>query len=272
MILDSWRQIIDEMGMSDAPQNSFPLVGDALSNGLPPAFANPEEFDETKVRLILVGEALFAERSIESVSLREIAAAAGNRNNNAVQYHFGDKDGLVQAIFAYRVWQMDEPRQKGLNALEAKGGKAGFRSLLELLCLPLIDLKDDKGRHSYAGFITKYMLKSRPVGVPHAMDSLTSSTAALRRLNEAIEAALAHLPRDLVTSRIAAAYLMFVTMLVQSDNDAGGELPDELLNARIDDCLTMAAAALAAPFPDRSAEKLTAVDEVQFGKRTSTGR
>jgi AcrR family transcriptional regulator len=36
-----------------------------------------------------------------------------------VQYHFGDKDGLVQAIFAYRVWQMDEPRQKGLNALEA---------------------------------------------------------------------------------------------------------------------------------------------------------
>lgn len=99
MILDAWRQIIDETRMNDAPQSSFPLVGDALSDGLPPAFVNPEEFDETKIRLILVGEALFAERSIESVSLREIAVGAGNRNNNAVQYHFGDKDGLVQAIF-----------------------------------------------------------------------------------------------------------------------------------------------------------------------------
>ncbi|MEY3702547.1 MAG: hypothetical protein RLZZ561_167 [Pseudomonadota bacterium] len=63
MILDSLRQIIDEMRMNDAPQSCFPFVGDALSKALPPAFTNPEEFDEAMIHLILVDEALFADRS-----------------------------------------------------------------------------------------------------------------------------------------------------------------------------------------------------------------
>ncbi|MEY4055340.1 MAG: hypothetical protein RL519_675, partial [Pseudomonadota bacterium] len=154
--------------MSD--DSSFPLIGDAKAPGIVPAFPNPEAFDEAKVRLILAGETLFAERSIEGVSLREIAAAAGNGNNNAVQYHFGGKDGLVQAIFAYRVWQMDRPRLQGLERLEAQGEKPDFRKLLELLCLPLLEIRNEAGRHSYAGFITKYVLQNRPSGVPHAMD------------------------------------------------------------------------------------------------------
>jgi hypothetical protein len=51
------------------------------------------------------------------------------------------------------------------------------------------------------------------------MDSRTRSTDALRRLNAAIEERLCDLPPGLVVNRIAAAYLMFVTMLVRSDND-----------------------------------------------------
>jgi len=233
--------------MANRALSTIPLVGDALSPGLSPAFPHPEQFDEPKVRLILAGESLFAERSIEGVSLREIAIAAGNGNNNAVQYHFGDRHGLVQAIFAYRVWQMDGPRLRGLEALEARGGLGDFRSLLELLCLPLLDLTNEAGRHTYAGFITKYMLQSRPSGIPHAMDSLTSSTTALRRINGAIEAQLSHLRADLVIGRIAAAYLMFVNMLVRSDNDIVAAQPAQVFRDRIEDCLAMATAALQAP-------------------------
>jgi TetR/AcrR family transcriptional regulator, regulator of cefoperazone and chloramphenicol sensitivity len=245
--MDMPVMLINDAGMNHSLTSSFPLVGDSLLQGLPPAFARPEEFDDAKIRLILAGESLFAEESIESVSLREIAVLAGNRNNNAVQYHFGGKDGLVQAIFAYRVWQMDEPRKIGLNALEAKGGMADFRSLLDLLCLPLLDIKDSAGRHSYAGFVVRYMLQGRPFGIPHAMDSLTQSTATLRRLIGAIEAALAHLPRDLIVGRIAAANLMFLTMLVRSDNDGASE--GAIFNQRLDDCLAMATSALCCPVP-----------------------
>jgi len=231
--------------MSD--DSSFPLIGDAKAPGIVPAFPNPEAFDEAKVRLILADETLFAERSIEGVSLREIAAAAGNGNNNAVQYHFGGKDGLVQAIFAYRVWQMDRPRLQGLERLEAQGEKPDFRKLLELLCLPLLEIRNEAGRHSYAGFITKYVLQNRPSGVPHAMDSRTRSTDALRRLNAAIEERLVDLSPGLVVNRIAAAYLMFVTMLVRNDNDGIATKSPHEFAERIEDCLTMATAALAAP-------------------------
>jgi TetR/AcrR family transcriptional regulator, regulator of cefoperazone and chloramphenicol sensitivity len=233
--------------MSEAAATGVPLVGDPLSAGFPPAFGAPQDFDAAKIRLILVAETLFAEQSIENVSLREIARAAGNGNNNAVQYHFGGKNGLIQAIFAYRVWQMDERRRAGLEALKAAGRQANLPALLELLLLPLLDLTNEAGRHSYAGFIGKYLLLSRPTGLPHAMDSRTETTIVLRQINSALEQQLAHLPADLVINRIALAYLMFINMLIRSDNDGVSARGGPAFRERVSDCLEMATAALRAP-------------------------
>lgn len=224
-----------------------PLVGNPLAAGIPSAVGAPSDFDETKVRLILAAETLFAERSIESISLREIARAADNGNNNAVQYHFGSKNGLIQAIFAYRVWQMDEQRRAGLEELRSNGRALDIPTLLELLFLPLLDLTNEAGRHTYAGFVGKYLLLNRPIGVPHAMDSLAEFTVALRQINSEIERHLQHLPADLVINRIALSYLMFINMLVRSDNDGASALGGNVLQQRIKDCLEMAAAALLAP-------------------------
>lgn len=44
-----------------------------------------------------VAERLFAERGVDSVTLLEIAQAAEQRNRAAVQYHFKDRRGLVEA-------------------------------------------------------------------------------------------------------------------------------------------------------------------------------
>jgi AcrR family transcriptional regulator len=57
----------------------------------------------TKEQLVLAGERLIAERGINGVSMLQIGAAAGSGNKSAVQYHFGSKDQLVQAIFEYRL-------------------------------------------------------------------------------------------------------------------------------------------------------------------------
>lgn len=68
-----------------------------------PAPARPpanrrREGSSTPVELISAAERLFAERGIEGVSLREVTRAANQRNSTALQYHFGDRDGLVRAI------------------------------------------------------------------------------------------------------------------------------------------------------------------------------
>ena len=53
---------------------------------------------KTRDKLITAAEELFGERSIDGVSLREITAKAGQKNPNALQYHFQNRDGLLQAI------------------------------------------------------------------------------------------------------------------------------------------------------------------------------
>ena len=52
----------------------------------------------TRERFIRAALKLYANRSIDAVSLNEVTAAAGQKNRNALQYHFGNKAGLLQAI------------------------------------------------------------------------------------------------------------------------------------------------------------------------------
>ncbi|MEV3964253.1 helix-turn-helix domain-containing protein [Nocardia sp. NPDC050193] len=52
------------------------------------------EFSDAQRRVLLAAERLFAERGAAHVSMREIATAAGQRNNWAVQYRFKNKQAL----------------------------------------------------------------------------------------------------------------------------------------------------------------------------------
>jgi AcrR family transcriptional regulator len=57
-------------------------------------------FSESQIKIILAAEKLFAQTSIDSASLREIAVKAHLRNHFAVQYHFGSREALVHAVFS----------------------------------------------------------------------------------------------------------------------------------------------------------------------------
>src|SRR5262249_52165267 len=58
--------------------------------------------DATRMVILTAAEELFAQRGIAAVPLRDIGVAAGQKNNVAVQYHFGDREGLVREIMTYR--------------------------------------------------------------------------------------------------------------------------------------------------------------------------
>jgi AcrR family transcriptional regulator len=64
----------------------------------------------TKEQILLVAERLIAEHGVDGVSMRQIGADVGSGNNSAVLYHFGSKEKLVQAIFAYRLPRLRERR------------------------------------------------------------------------------------------------------------------------------------------------------------------
>jgi len=79
---------------------------------------NPEH---TRQRLIAAAETLFAERGIDAVSLREINAAADQRNASALQYHFHDRAGLLKAVLHKHYGDVEARRHALLDAYEGDG-------------------------------------------------------------------------------------------------------------------------------------------------------
>ena len=65
--------------------------------------------------LLDTAERLLAEHGIDGVSMRQIAAAAGQGNNSVIQYHFGDKAGLLREIILRRVAGFEPRRRRCQN-------------------------------------------------------------------------------------------------------------------------------------------------------------
>ncbi|WP_031169192.1 TetR/AcrR family transcriptional regulator [Streptosporangium roseum] len=72
----------------------------------------------TRERLIAAAEELFSTRGIGAVSLNEIVRTAGARNATALQYHFGDRAGLLRAVLDKHARGVDERRHAMLDAYE----------------------------------------------------------------------------------------------------------------------------------------------------------
>ncbi len=105
--------------------------------------------DTARLRMIEVAERLFAERGVNGVSLREIGAAAGQRNTAAARYHFGTKQGLVDAIFEHRMTPINARRMAMLEQFDRAGRGLDLRALTEAFVLPLSDMLGDVGRPSW---------------------------------------------------------------------------------------------------------------------------
>lgn len=101
---------------------------------------------DTREKLVLSAERLFAEKGIETVSLREINRAAGQKNVAALHYHFGTREALLEAIFERRMSGINRRRVSMLDEIEAAGEAPATRDMVEALVLPLAELLDPSAR------------------------------------------------------------------------------------------------------------------------------
>ena len=99
-----------------------------------------EETQTTRARILLSAEALFAERGFEVVSLREITGAAGV-NVAAVNYHFGSKDKLIDAVVIRHLSPVNEERLRQLDKLEERFSEAPIpvEEILKAFLSPVLD-------------------------------------------------------------------------------------------------------------------------------------
>src|SRR5574340_499585 len=94
---------------------------------------------QTKDRIITAAERLFAQRGFAEASVRDIVAAAGQRNISAVHYYFGSKQGLAEALLRHRMHSINERRSARLGALERTRETGDLRALVEAWVYPLIE-------------------------------------------------------------------------------------------------------------------------------------
>ena len=75
----------------------------------------------TRETILDTAEALFAQQGHEATSMRQITGAAGV-NLASVNYHFGSKESLVQAVLKRRLEVLNRERMRLLDELEAQAG------------------------------------------------------------------------------------------------------------------------------------------------------
>ena len=204
--------------------------------------------EATRIRIMEAAEILFANSGIDGVALREIAAAAGQGNNTAVQYHFGSKEQLVYDIFDYRSQMFEPMRTDMLAKAEAAGQIANPRTLLQVLVLPHLSICDDYGAHPYSAFLAQYLTRSRAEGIPHPYDRPEAPVPALRRVRELLAKSCEHVPPQPFRLRVGLVKLMFLNMLMRRDSGFPTAEQGISLNTLVDDTLDMMTAALVAPY------------------------
>ena len=103
---------------------------------------------ETRLTLMRAAEQLFAEKSVRAVSLREVTAAAAQRNVSAVVYHFGSKTELLECVLERHSEPMQQVFLDRISQLE-KDPSATLRSFVDLLVNEMASKLDDVdgGRH-----------------------------------------------------------------------------------------------------------------------------
>ena len=213
----------------------------------------------TRARLIAAAERLFAERGIAGVSLNEINRAARQRHSNACQYHFGGKDGLVQAILDKHIPGIAARRNAMFDEMELAGTLA-LEQVVKAFVRPIADkLFDPDGGKEFIRIDAQLIAQATVAlrgsgGAPftfHAAD----------RLNRRLDGAMAAqgLPPAIARQRLVMAAIMLFhgladySRLLEAMEDSG-QPPDPELFIR--DVEAMMLGALTAPVGEATLTRL----------------
>jgi AcrR family transcriptional regulator len=159
---------------------------------------------ETRHKLIVVAERLIAERGVHAVALREIAVEAGQRNTGVVQYHFGSKQGLIDAILEHRMTVINRRRLAMLDEIDAAGLGEDPHALMRALVVPMSETLGDGGHPTwYLRFCAQVFYSGGAdilAGPARGLDD-QEWTQGLAIIQERVDKMLAPLPEPLRADR-----------------------------------------------------------------------
>lgn len=190
---------------------------------------------DTRLALIRAAETLFAERGFDAVSLREVSVAAGQANNSAVSYHFGNREGLIDAILERHSAPIQARYVAQIEALE-RFGSLSARALVEILALPIVaKLDDPDGGWAYLSLCAQLVVS------PHLplISRKVAQTPETLRLAQAMFS-FATVPVEVCLFRIERMASMIYVATSQwhrLENDGMTHVPRAIFEHDLVDCL-----------------------------------
>lgn len=174
-------------------------------------------------------EVLIAERGIDT-PLRDIAKAARQRNNSAVQYHYGNRDSLIAAIVEHRNTALEAQRLELIAQADLTGDAGEVRTLVELIVRPMAEIPYAHGSTHYARFLLQ--VRNHPAVLGDAEHWSIESPAMriiLARLDRLLAPAL---PARLRAARLVGmASAMFALLADRERELTLGKLDEEAAEA-----------------------------------------
>ncbi|MEV7193128.1 TetR family transcriptional regulator [Streptomyces sp. NPDC093510] len=162
---------------------------------------------ETREKLIRAGEEVFAAQGVDGAQLRDIVRIAGQSNPSAVQYHFGSRGGLLDAVMAAR--QQRTERVLAAELERVGGADADLRGLLTALVnTEAGELRTERGRRCLrisAQLSHESGVRTR---TPHPTIDGTVYWTLIGRLEECLTRPAPGLPEPLRLERLDLALTM----------------------------------------------------------------
>jgi len=203
---------------------------------------------ETRTRILDAAEELFMQQGFGGTSMRLLTSKAGV-NLAAVNYHFGSKDALIEAVFRRRLDPMNAARIAALEALEASGTPDADAIIRAFVGASLRMLEDAKGGGRNFIRLLGRTYTEPAKGIRHLIGQMYAPT--MQRYKAALERALPQMPREELVWRMhfmfgTLAYTLAATDTVQL---IAGSKPEDRYDARLlEDRLTaFLASGLTAP-------------------------
>ena len=216
--------------------------------------SHERELGASELALIHAAERLFAQHGVAGVSLRQVNQAAGNKNMAAAHYHFGSREGLLQAVLKHRMSTIDRRRAELLAIPATPGRERDLRFYLEAYVAPLAEQLAPRAEGNfYLRFLVQYH------NLPLDRELLQGLTPAAFIVSNGISDLLRYLPSEIVSARQISVMSMIVSTLADAEGEfSRGSLDDGGLALIVSNLIDAAMAAFTAPISPETLKLLRA--------------
>ena len=195
-------------------------------------------------QMIEAAERLAGQRGLAAMSLREVQALAGQKNKSAAQYHFGSREGLIEAVLTSRMAAVGERRRALLDRLDATGEPPELRDLVEALVLPVAEHTVARPGSHWARFVSQCAVDPDAVAVVQR----SVEGASYREVQARLDRHLAELPAPIRARRLQHAIgLAFSSLAAAETSRDAGIAPRLPIAAQINDLIDVCVGILSQP-------------------------